>query len=123
MNEKDFNLENSFEELIDKQDVYRIKEQILKTLIDIALAANRLILFGSRGRGDYSSRSDYNILVVTHKDLNVEEKMRIFKKLREDLAGLGFDVDVILKSEKEAAYYMTKCGSVVRNALREGVTL
>ncbi len=123
MNEEDFNLKNRFEESVDKQDIYSIKEQILKTLMDIGLSASRLILFGSRGRGNYSSRSDYDILVVTHKDLNVEEKMRIFKRLREDLAGLGFDVDVILKSEKEVAYYMTKCGSVVRNALREGVTL
>ena len=123
MNEKDIDFEGKLWKLVDKQHIYKIKEQILKTLMDMNLSVRRVILFGSRTRGDFTPHSDYDVLIVTHIDLHVEEKMRVFKKLREDLARLGFDVDIILKSEKEVDYYMTKCGSIVRNALREGITL
>jgi predicted nucleotidyltransferase len=123
MNDRNIDLDSELYNTLNKQDIYRIKEQILKTLRDMDLSVDRLILFGSRSRQDFRSHSDYDILVVAHGDLHIKEKMRVFKKLREDLAGLGFDVDIILKSEKEIDYYMTKCGSVVRNALREGIIL
>lgn len=108
---------------MDKQIIYQIKERILKTLTGMNLSANRLILFGSRARGNFSAYSDYDILVVINTDLQIQEKMSISKMVREDLARLGFDVDVIIKSESEVAYYATKYGSVVRNALKEGVAL
>ncbi|MGH7792378.1 MAG: nucleotidyltransferase family protein [Thermodesulfobacteriota bacterium] len=123
MNDKNVDFQSLLWKSVNRQDIYRIKEQILRTLSDMNLSVSRLILFGSRSREDFKSYSDYDILIVTNAGLHLQEKMRVFKKLREDLACLGFDVDIILKSEKEVDYYMTKCGSVVRNALREGITL
>ncbi|HJH28030.1 MAG TPA: nucleotidyltransferase domain-containing protein [Methanophagales archaeon] len=83
----------------------------------------KLILFGSRARGDFSEGSDYDILIIVQKRLGIKEKMRLSARLRRELAKKGIDADIILKSNDEIDYYKDKIGSVVRNALKEGVAL
>lgn len=83
----------------------------------------RIILFGSRARDDFSERSDYDILIVLRKSITFEEKMRLLARLRNQLAHKGIDADIILKSTDEVEYYKDKIGSVVRTALREGVAI
>lgn len=87
------------------------------------LGCQKIILFGSRARGDFKERSDYNILVVVKSLLTIKEKMRLTGLLRKELAKIGIDADIILKSEDEISYYKEKIGSVVRNALKEGKAL
>ena len=48
----------------------KIKEAILKTLELLGLGAAKIILFGSRARGDFSKYSDYDILIITKKKLS-----------------------------------------------------
>jgi predicted nucleotidyltransferase len=84
---------------------------------------DRIILFGSRAREDFSERSDYDILVVLRKNITIDEKMKLLVRLRNDLAHKGIDADIILKSIDEAEYYRDKIGSVVRTALNEGVAI
>lgn len=50
----------------------RIKEQVLKEDENASV-----ILFGSRARGDYREDSDWDILVLTSKDVNGTLKRRI----------------------------------------------
>jgi predicted nucleotidyltransferase len=83
----------------------------------------RIILFGSRARNDFSERSDYDILIVLRNSITIEEKMKILSNLRNQLAHKGIDADIILKSTDEVEYYKDKIGSVVKTALREGVAI
>ena len=83
----------------------------------------KLILFGSRARGDFSEGSDYDILIIVQKSLGIKEKMRLSARLRRELAKKGIDADIIVKSNDEIDYYKDKIGSVVRSALKEGVAL
>jgi len=83
----------------------------------------KIILFGSRARGDFSEDSDYDSLIVMQKSLAIKEKMKLSARLRRDLATQGIDADIILKSSEEIDYYRDKIGSVVRTALKEGVAL
>jgi len=83
----------------------------------------KIILFGSRARGDSSERSDYDILIIMEEDLSIKEKMRLLIRLKRELAKKEVDADIIIKSSNEVDYYKDKIGSVVRNALREGVAL
>ena len=83
----------------------------------------KLILFGSRARGDFSEGSNYDILIIVQKSLAIKEKMRLSARLRRELAKKGIDADIILKSNDEIDYYKDKIGSVVRSALKEGVAL
>ena len=83
----------------------------------------KIILFGSRARDDFSEGSDYDILIIVQKSLAIEEKMRLLARLRKELAKKGIDADIIIKSNDEVEYYKDKIGSVVKTALKEGVAL
>ena len=83
----------------------------------------KIILFGSRAKGEFSEVSDYDILIIVQKNLAIEEKMRLLVRLRKELAKKGIDADIIIKSKDEVEYYKDKIGSVVRTALKEGVAL
>jgi predicted nucleotidyltransferase len=82
-----------------------------------------IILFGSRARGDYSEKSDYDILIVMKNILTIREKMELSSLLRKKLAKEEIDADIVIKSKEELNYYRTKIGSVVREVLKEGIRL
>ena len=82
-----------------------------------------IILFGSRARGDSSEKSDYDFMIVMKNNLIVREKIKLSSLLRKKLAKKGIDADLVIKSKDELNYYRTKIGSVVREALKEGITL
>jgi len=83
----------------------------------------KIILFGSRARGDFSEGSDHDVLIIVRKTLPIKEKMRLFTLMRKDLAKRGIDADIIIKSRDEINYLKNKIGNVVRHAMKEGVTL
>lgn len=83
----------------------------------------KIILFGSKVRGDFSEGSDYDILIIVQGSLTIAEKMRLSARLRKEFAQKGIDADIILKSHDEVEYYKNKIGSVVRTALKEGVAV
>jgi predicted nucleotidyltransferase len=82
-----------------------------------------IILFGSRARGDYSEKSDYDILIVMKNNFTIREKMKLSSLLRKKLAKEEIDADIVIKSKEELNYYRTKIGSVVREVLKEGIRL
>jgi predicted nucleotidyltransferase len=98
-----------------------ISKLIKKTLGNLNCA--KIILFGSRAKGDFRERSDYDILVIVRVFLTIKEKMRLTGLLRKELAKIGIDADIIIKSQDELDYYKEKIGSVVKSALKEGVAL
>jgi predicted nucleotidyltransferase len=83
----------------------------------------RVILFGSRARGEADANSDYDILIVQKHSILIQEKMKLSAKLRRRLAQNGIDADIILKSADEVNSHKNRVGSIVRNALAEGVAL
>lgn len=82
-----------------------------------------IILFGSRARGDSSEKSDYDFMIVMKNNLIPREKIKLSSLLRKKLAKKGIDADLVIKSKDELYDYKTKIGSVVREALKEGITL
>lgn len=107
-----------------QSDTYRIiiKTNIFEILQNAGTSA-RIILFGSRAREEYTKFSDYDILLITDRTIEIQEKMNLSKKIREYLAKSGFDIDIIIKSDEEVQFLRDKPGSIVRNALKEGVAL
>lgn len=83
----------------------------------------KVILFGSRARNEAKNDSDYDFLVVTYNTLTRNQKMKLFSSLQDKLVDKGIDADIIIKSDEEIDYYRDKIGSVVRNALKEGIAL
>jgi predicted nucleotidyltransferase len=95
----------------------------VKNTISYILPGSRIILFGSRGRGDYDCKSDYDIIVVSDKNLDVKAKRRYAGLIRKNLAALGIPADVLVKTETDIFYYKDKIGSVVRDAISNGIAL
>lgn len=83
----------------------------------------RVILFGSRSRGNYSEKSDFDILLILKKNIAVTEKIKLSTRLRKTFAQKGIDADIIVKSSDEVKYYKDKVGNVVKTALLEGIPL
>ncbi len=84
---------------------------IIKILVD-ELNPDRLILFGSRGKGKAFTNSDYDIAVDGHK---IEfRRKRILKEKLEDILGLHkLDLVFINEVEKKFKEIILKTGRVV----------
>lgn len=94
----------------------------MKTLEKIGIQVESIILFGSRARGDFTSNSDYDFLIVTKDTFTIKEKMSISKALREALAEIYIPADII-KSTDEVVLQKDKIGLVVRYAIKEVVMI
>jgi len=100
-----------------------IKNLVLTKLNEMGISSRKVILFGSRARGDSDRYSDYDILIITEKTFPIKEKIAITENIRDSLVKIQIPSDIIIKSEKEVKYYRDKIGSIVREALREGVVI
>lgn len=104
-------------------EINKIKEGIIKVLEEMGIGVKNIILFGSRARGDSLKHSDYDFLIITEKTFLIKEKMQIAKKVNQTLAKLLIPCDIIVKSTEEIEYFKNKIGTVVREALKEGVEI
>ena len=99
----------------------------MKTIEDILsqenLTLKEIILFGSRARGDFDPKSDYDILIIIKKTIPISEKIRISEIMNSYLVEHLIPSDIIIKSIDEVEYYKNKIGHVVREALKEGVVI
>ena len=80
----------------------------------------RLILFGSRARGDARPDSDVDLLVVLAA---VTDKRAKAVEIRRALRDLPVGKDIIVTTPEEIACRGDLVGSVLRPALREGRTI
>ncbi len=97
----------------------RIKEIFEKGKVEIS----RIILFGSRARGDWRKDSDWDILIVVNKELTRDEKIEFSHLIRKKLAEELIPCDVLIKSEKEVEERKKVIGSIIRTAIKEGIVL
>jgi len=101
----------------------KIKEKVYKIFREADVGVNRIILFGSRARGDWERDSDWDLLIVVDRELARNEKMKLSHLLRKELAEEYIPCDVIIKSEKEIEYYKDFFGTVTYEALKEGIEI
>jgi len=83
----------------------------------------KCLLFGSRARGSAGEGSDYDLLVIIGKALAHQEKIVMAAAIRRELAAKFIDADIIIRSVGEVEAHRELRGSVVRNALLEGVAI
>lgn len=103
------------------------EREIISTIKDTVhafLPNARVLLFGSKARGNNKPNSDYDLLVVTEQSLPENEKINWRNKLNKMLVRtIKAPVDVIINSENEIIIKKTFPGHVVQWAIKEGIWL
>ena len=97
-----------------------IKEVINETLKAYDLEAEKIILFGSRARGDHRKDSDWDILLVIKQEITQQLKDELFKSITEKLSHYLIPCDLIIKSVEDLEFYKNFYGTVTYEALKEG---
>jgi uncharacterized protein len=104
-----------------------VKEKIKKIISQVfeekGIKVERIILFGSRARGDFRENSDWDLLIIVSNELDLEDKRKISKEIRIKLAEICIPCDVLIKSASEIEYYSNFIGTTTREALKEGVEI
>lgn len=100
-----------------------IRNLILQYFEKENLTIDKILLFGSRAKDNFSKYSDWDILIILKENLTIEEKRKIARELRKDFANHLIPVDILIKNLDEIEYYKNFIGSVTREALKEGTIL
>ena len=100
-----------------------IKNTIEGVLSEYGVKPVKIILFGSRARGDYREDSDWDVLVVVENPLSRREKTLLFTEIIKALAEEFIPCDVLIKTCKEVEKLKTWVHSATKDALKEGIVL
>lgn len=97
-----------------------IIEEIRVRISRAAPPDSRVILFGSRARGEADDGSDFDVLVI---EPEVEDTAREAVRLRRQLRDLLAPIDVVVVDRELARRRAAVRGTMVERALREGRVL
>ena len=81
---------------------------------------DRLILFGSRARGDSDLSSDYDLLIIAPSGLPRHRRTAAVYRL---LAGMGVPKEIVWWTPEEVAEWRDVRSHFINTALREGKVL
>ena len=81
---------------------------------------DKIILFGSRARGEAKPASDIDLFIIARTDLPRYKRPVPFYKA---LSGLGVAKDIVVYTPEEVEDWKTASCSLVATALREGKVL
>jgi predicted nucleotidyltransferase len=100
-----------------------IYEQIRQTVHD-CLPGVRILLFGSRARGDGDRYSDYDLLIITPETFTPQEKIKWSSRLdRAIVKAIKAPIDLLLNCEEEVRQKQELPGHIIRLAVKEGIAL
>jgi hypothetical protein len=95
-----------------------IKEEATRLVPD-----GKVILFGSRARGDADLSSDYDFLIITENPISIPEKQKIKALLRKQLAKNKIPADILISSKDELKLKKKITGHIIKQILKEGIIL
>ena len=99
--------------------VAKIAEEVMRRILE-TVQPERVFLFGSSVRGDFTKDSDLDVLVIVHGPVH---RRQLAQKINRNLHGIGAPVDIIVATEEDIAQYGNKPGTILRPALLEGQVL
>ncbi len=102
--------------------IEKIKEVILDECGKAGVEVVKIILFGSRARGDAKPDSDFDVYVVV-KEIDFNVYKRLYSSLLWRFAEEGINVDVILRTEDAFEKNKEFLGYVSYYVNKEGVLL
>jgi predicted nucleotidyltransferase len=105
---------------VENSEAYKIISKTVKTL----LPDSRVLLFGSRARGEYDRFSDFDILIITSFSFSPKEKIDWHSKLDWAITkAIAMPVDILINSEEEVSEKMLLHGHIIRSVVKEGIAI
>jgi predicted nucleotidyltransferase len=96
----------------------------IRRVVESCLPGSRIVLFGSRARGDHDRFSDYDLLIVTPSTFTASDKIQWSTRLNKAIVeAIKAPVDILLHSEEEVKQKQVLPGNIIRSALKEGIAL
>jgi len=97
----------------------------IKDLVNESLKGklDRVMLFGSRARGDFNQDSDYDLLIVLNQKPDRESYLKFFSELKTKFAKNKIPNDFLIRSVSELNTFNEIPGTTTYNALKEGIVL
>jgi uncharacterized protein len=80
----------------------------------------RVILFGSRARGNPAPESDFDLMVVEDQ---IEDRYQEMVRLRRILRRFRVPLDLLVVTEAQYEYWRDTPGNIYYEAARDGLTL
>lgn len=106
------------------QDILtQAKAAIIEVVEGAGYRVLRILLFGSRARGDARHDSNWDFFVITDREPTRQEKQAIQAELSLRFAQLGFYADVILQSDALTEARKENTGYLTYYALKEGAPI
>lgn len=91
-------------------------EKILNKILEI-VTPEKVILFGSRAKGEANQDSDYDILIVKS---GLTDKRGLSKKLYRNMLGTNASVDILIEVPEIIEKYKDSVGYIYKKILQEG---
>jgi uncharacterized protein len=104
-----------------------VEETIQQVIGDIlageGFVMRRILLFGSRARGEAGPSSDWDLLVLVDREIEVPSQQRLITAIRREFARLRIPNDVMIQSEAQFARRKEIPGLLSYVVAQEGVPL
>ena len=101
----------------------KIKQVILETARKYGIEVDKIILFGSRARGDYREDSDWDILIVVGNKVDKGVLDKYWLEVGRELVKYDIVPEIIITSREELEKYGKYYGFVHYHALKEGIII
>jgi len=99
------------------------REELLQSIVSRiteAIHPQRIILFGSRARGEQGAHSDVDLLIIQESDLPRPHR---YAQVRRLFWGMKLPMDILVYTPEEFARYQSVPGSFTHTVAREGRVL
>jgi Nucleotidyltransferase domain. len=99
------------------------KKIIMEEVEKAGYEVERIILFGSRARGDYKEGSDWDFFVVIDKNIFKEDMKMILRNIRRRMAVNNISNDIVIKSKDIYKNQKNDTGFLSYYVNKEGVNI
>jgi len=104
-------------------NVELIKDIINRHIKREGLSVKKIILFGSRAKGNWKEDSDWDLLILVDKEISFQKMKKISGDIQVSLAREKIPNDIIIRSDRDFAHSRKIISNISFYANKEGTEI